>query len=242
MTAADIASALYGRRSGSSWVACCPAHEDHNPSLSIRDQDGHVLVHCHAGCEQTAVIDALRGRGLWQEQEQHSNRRIIAEYDYRSESGELLYQVVRFEPKGFAQRYPNGAGGWTWKKHQNQVLYHLPEVIEAPIVFVVEGERDVETLREYGFVATTNAGGAKAPWLDSYTEMLRGRECIIVPDNDAPGWEHAKRVARALLGQATEVIILNDIHRDGVKDITDWFRAGHSECELISLVESVYAG
>jgi hypothetical protein len=50
-------------------MARCPAHEDGSPSLSLTERDGRVLVHCHAGCEQTAVIDALRARGLWPERE-----------------------------------------------------------------------------------------------------------------------------------------------------------------------------
>ena len=68
MNAETIARALGGRRSGSNWMAPCPAHEDREPSLSIRDvDDGKVLVHCHAGCDQTLVIGELRSRGLWDE-------------------------------------------------------------------------------------------------------------------------------------------------------------------------------
>jgi hypothetical protein len=49
-------------------MARCPAHDDHTPSLSIRDGDGgKVLVRCHAGCNQQAVITAVRARGLWPE-------------------------------------------------------------------------------------------------------------------------------------------------------------------------------
>ncbi len=67
MSAATIAQALGGKKVGASWLAFCPAHEDRKkPSLALRDgDDGRILVHCHAGCEQTAVIDALRARGLW---------------------------------------------------------------------------------------------------------------------------------------------------------------------------------
>jgi hypothetical protein len=44
----------------------CPAHEDQDPSLSIRDaDDGQILVHCHAGCDQSLVIGELRSRGFW---------------------------------------------------------------------------------------------------------------------------------------------------------------------------------
>ncbi len=68
-TAAEIAAGLpKARRNGKGWVACCPAHPDKHPSLSIDEtRDGKVLFHCHAGCSQDDVIDALRDRGLWQE-------------------------------------------------------------------------------------------------------------------------------------------------------------------------------
>ena len=59
MNADRIADGLKARRSGSGWVAKCPAHEDSNPSLSIGEKDGKVLVHCHAGCSQRDLIEAL---------------------------------------------------------------------------------------------------------------------------------------------------------------------------------------
>jgi len=145
-------------------MAKCPAHDDSSPSLSITEKGGKVLVCCHAGCAQRDVIDVLKDRGLWQS-ERTEDPRIVATYDYTDEHGKLLYQVLRLEPKSFRQRRPDGCGGWIWKKGPHQVLYRLPEVLEAPIVFVTEGEKDVETLRDNGFCATTNAGGAKAPWL-----------------------------------------------------------------------------
>ena len=86
-----------------------------------------------------------------------------------------------------------------------QILYRLREVLESPVVFLVEGERDVETLRSWGFVATTNAGGASAPWLPGYTEALYGREVIVIPDADSPGRERAKRIIRAILGHAARI-------------------------------------
>jgi len=76
MTAEPIAKALGGRKAGSGWIARCPAHDDRNPSLSLSmGKDGKVLLHCHAGCDQAQVIDALRARGLWDRRERHSIRR-----------------------------------------------------------------------------------------------------------------------------------------------------------------------
>jgi hypothetical protein len=72
MKAETIARALGGRKASGGWMARCPAHDDQNPSLSIRDVDGNVLVRCHAGCEQAHVIAALRRRGLWAENRSRS--------------------------------------------------------------------------------------------------------------------------------------------------------------------------
>jgi putative DNA primase/helicase len=67
MTAETTAKALGGRKAGAEWMARCPAHEDREPSLSIKDTDGgKVLVRCHAGCDQKKVIAALKARGIWQ--------------------------------------------------------------------------------------------------------------------------------------------------------------------------------
>ncbi|MEQ9335158.1 toprim domain-containing protein [Thalassobaculum sp.] len=66
MNAASLAAALGGHKAGCGWIARCPAHEDRTPSLSIRDaDDGNLLVHCHAGCDQGRVIECLRSRELW---------------------------------------------------------------------------------------------------------------------------------------------------------------------------------
>jgi hypothetical protein len=66
-------------------------------------------VHCHAGCNQDRVIDALKAKGLWPEQEQSDV--IEASYDYTDERGRLLYQIVHKPGKKFLERY-HGCGGW----------------------------------------------------------------------------------------------------------------------------------
>lgn len=61
-----ITDALGGTWRGSYGSARCPSHDDRRPSLSVKDAgDDKVLVRCHAGCAQDAIIDALRERGLW---------------------------------------------------------------------------------------------------------------------------------------------------------------------------------
>jgi putative DNA primase/helicase len=75
MNAETIAKALGGRKAGATWMACCPAHDDHAPSLSIADTKcGKVLVRCHAGCDQRDVIAALRACGAWEAAARYDGR------------------------------------------------------------------------------------------------------------------------------------------------------------------------
>ena len=73
MTVDAIARELGGKKIGSRWMAPCPAHDDNNPSLSISECGGKLLVHCFTGCPQRTVIDALRARGLWEEKRASSS-------------------------------------------------------------------------------------------------------------------------------------------------------------------------
>jgi hypothetical protein len=124
-------------------------------------------------------IQWLRDRRLI-EDPQHSNGggngdggcfNIIATYDYTDETGALLFQVCRLVPKDFRQRRPDRKGGWAWKLGDTRrVLYRLPELCEAIAqrrpIYIVEGEKDVESLRKLGLVATCNvsqSGGQGAP-------------------------------------------------------------------------------
>ena len=115
--------------------------------------------------------------------------KIIETYPYRDERGELLFEAVRFEPKGFMQRRSDGNGGWLYKLGDvRRVLYRLPELLASAKsgkpVFIVEGEKDVETLRENGFVSTCNPMGA-GKWRDEYSEDLKGRSVFVfIADKD----------------------------------------------------------
>jgi hypothetical protein len=164
----------------------------------------------------------------------------VTVYPYHDEHGVVLYEMLRFErhidgrkEKKLRPRLPGasrlGIGD------VRRVLYRLPEVQASPLVFVVEGEKDVETLRAHGFVATCNVFGAKK-WQRGYADALAGREVIIWPDADGPGIEHAHMVAESLYGRASKLSVL-EIGGAGIKDATDWFNAGHSKVELIDLID-----
>lgn len=163
---------------------------------------------------------------------------IAATYGYRDENGELLYEVVRFEPKDFRQRRPDGNGGWfPILGDVRRVLYMLPELLaadpKAP-VFICEGEKDVDRLRELGLVATTNAGGA-GKWRAEYGEALRGRAVAILPDNDDPGRKHAAAVRLALEGVAASARVLDLPSLPAKGDVSDWLANGGTAAELLAL-------
>jgi hypothetical protein len=134
--------------------------------------------------------------------------KIVALYDYRDEAGTLLFQVERLEPKAFRQRRQDGKGGWLYNVNGvRRVFYRLPELLAAPadvLVFIVEGEKDVEALRALGLVATCNPGGA-GKWRADYNEHLRGRHVVVIPDADEPGRRHADDAVRNLLPVAASV-------------------------------------
>jgi hypothetical protein len=69
----------------------------------------------------------------------------IASYDYCDEHGVLLFQALRYHPKGFKQRRPvPGSDDWVWNlQGVRRVLYRLPEVRraidEGRLIYLVEG-------------------------------------------------------------------------------------------------------
>jgi DNA primase len=76
--------------------------------------------------------------------------------------------------------------------------------------------------------------------LFEYTKTLAGREVILIPDNDAPGWNRTAAIADVLLGVAARIRLL--LLPPDIKDVSDWFAAGHSECELIEMLETTHVG
>ena len=167
--------------------------------------------------------------------------KIETTYAYEDEKGQLLFEVVRFDPKDFRQRKPNGKGGWTWSvKDVRQIPYRLQQLLDAPpeqTVFVVEGEKDVLRLESLGLVATCNAGGA-GKWPKALSEHFAGRRVVILADNDEPGRKHADKVAASMSPEThTSVLCLPNLPPKG--DVSDWLDAGGIAEELLKLVDAL---
>lgn len=231
-SASEIAAALGGHKSGDEFLAKCPAHDDRNPSLTIKSVGGMVLVNCHAGCSQEAVIEALRSRGLW-----HSNGHavggmtalprtgVLAEHgqlgrptdtwDYYDACGKHVLRTCRWDKDGGKEIRPLSLvnGRWEWKHADGpRPLYHLPELMrdERSRVLVVEGEKTADRAASLlpGLVVTTWAGGAKAAAKSDW-RALSHRDVTLLPDHDAAGAAAMDEVGKILGKLACTVRRLN---------------------------------
>ena len=153
---------------------------------------------------------------------------------------------MRFAPKKFAQRRPDGNGGWSWKLGKVQrTLYRLPALLEAVAneqpVFIAEGEKAVDALAKLGVPATCSPHGA-GKWRDAYSAHLKDAKVIILPDADDPGRHHAEQVAKSLRGVASSVKVLALPGLPEGGDVYDWLSTGGGTAEkLWTLVEALGA-
>jgi hypothetical protein len=160
-----------------------------------------------------------------------SDGRIVDSYDYTDAHGELLYQVVRFEPKDFRQRRPDGNGSWIANLDGvERVPFNLKALADpndqSPIVFFFEGEKDALRGKSLGLVATTISGGTK--WSQQLAKYFAGREVAVIPDHDEAGRYKAWECANALHGIATSIRVVKLpglSGRPGNKDFSDWLDA-----------------
>lgn len=189
-------------------------------------------------------------------------RKLVAHFTYTDEQGKPLYRVFRYDPKDFLQgRYepggkpPKHLDHPDWANYRaglncvRRVLYRLPEVANEPDknrpVFVVEGEGKVEMLREMGFLATCNVGGAGMGWVDCYSDPekqdqcyscpLAGRNVIVLPDNNPPGFRHANGVVGSLVRHAAKTVRYATLPVKENEDVGDWVRAGGTRDDLIQV-------
>jgi hypothetical protein len=229
------------------YSALCPAHDDHNRSLSIGQDNGKLLIKCFAGCE---VVDILKPLGLDISDLFLSNnsvpqrkppKTLEATFSYESEKGKESYQIRRYEPKDFrAYRLENGKYVPGLGKQQ-PILYKLPQIKDSiqqgQTIYIPEGEGKVDLLISIGLAATTSPFGAgRGKWHPEYSDCLIGADVVILPDNDTPGQSFANEKANALLAKAKTVKLLQLPNLPPKGDIKDWVNNGGTAAELEALV------
>lgn len=239
MTIDDIVAKLNGaKKTRQGWIARCPAHDDATASLSVSSGSKQsIVLHCHAGCDLSDVLEAAGlSRSDLRQNGQH-RRVVVKRYVYHDANGDPVLRVCRTEPKGFYQQHLSG-GRWINGRGKIALIpYCLPSVIGASDVYIVEGEKDADALSRLGVVATCNPGGA-GKWPRDWSRYLERKHVVIIPDNDAPGRNHALDVASKLLGSAASIKIIDLPGVADHGDVSDWIDAGGTRHELESLASS----
>lgn len=227
----------------------CPAHRGEDLNCHVfTGTDGGALAHCHSHDCAFPDIKAALGLDTPRKRSERATApkpSIVATYDYRTATGDLAYQTVRYEPgkdgkdKSFAQRRPDGNGGWVWNLQGVDPLpYRLPELVASTdIVLVVEGEKDVDNLRALGFTATCNHGGA-GKWTATHAAYLASRDVAILPDNDDAGLKHASKVVDTLRSVAASIRLVTLPNLPEKGDVSDWLPWGGTADQLRAMIET----
>jgi hypothetical protein len=267
MDTETIAKALgNAKQVNGNWLASCPVaghgrgNGDRNPSLSIKEDNGKLLFHCHGGCDQHSVFDAVRERNLLPAlQRQEYSLQLIKgelmtmpqlenEWEYKDEQGETLFVKRRFKTntekgKTYSLHKVDAAGRRQGSMTGARIVpYRLPELLNAKeagrAIYLVEGEKAADALVSIGAIATTSHAGA-GHWPADITQYFTGAVVIVVPDCDAPGWKYAKRVVEALLPVAKAIRVLDFNLPELGDDAYEWVADGGDRARLAELAKAL---
>jgi hypothetical protein len=238
-------------------LAVCPFHDENKPSFHVtQSEDGNWRWKCF-GCGKSG--DYIDFRRQWDNVNFHDALRLICSeehidldvgdpatkpvdsavtFTYTDAGGNPLYRLKKYPPKKFYfERYAQGQ----WLPGLNGVsrtLYNLPALLNAKEVFLLEGEKDCETLKSLGFVATTM--GSKNSWKHEFASHLKGKDvCVCL---DVGNESDAERIAKDIESVASSVRILRLTGLDQKEqDITDWFKLmnGKSDGEKSEVLRHV---
>jgi hypothetical protein len=251
-----IPASSRGKTKGDEFWCCNPTRSDKSPdSFSINTRTGlfHDFVDQQGGdivrlwqqvkgfADDTAALFDI-ARFLRVQERNHKaessakkpNPKIVATYGYTDITGTLLYQAVRYDPKDFRQRRPDGKGGWTWSLGDKRVIYRWPEVEKYPdaSVFLCEGEKDADRVASLDHCATTIAGDGK--WTVDCVNALASRNVFILEDNDVAGRKKSLAATTALHGVASSIRIVRLPGLPEKGDVSDWLNADAANAGLLA--------
>ncbi len=187
-----------------------------------------MLLHCFAGCK---IDDILKSAKLTFA-DLFPDKPPVAIYQYRNEDGGFAYEKLKYrKPDGgktFIQRRLANDSITYDLKNVRRVPYNYPTVLQAikqeATVLFVEGEKDAETARILGFVATTMGGASD--WKDEWKVFFKNARIVQIPDKDDTGMKLAQVATKSMteVCKSLKVAIL-----PSGKDLTDWVELGNQD-------------
>lgn len=206
------------------YMAKCPCHNDNQQSLSITENNDRILINCFTGCRTQDIVQTA---GLQMKDLFNTPAKSVTR---KPESVEYMYtdtlKKVRFYKwnknqgtyqKCFCWKHKDNSGQWKTGTGKNKVpLYnqHKLSATAGNTVYIVEGEKDVETMSKLNFIAVSAPNGAskgavEKKWNTTYNPLFKGLSVAIIPDNDESGIKFAEAVATQLLPFTESVKIIN---------------------------------
>ena len=158
---------------------------------------------------------------------------IVARYPYHNEHGSVFYIKERYDGQkgkksfGFVSLDSNG-NLQTGMGQNKPLLYRLPEVLlalkEKKTIYLVEGEKDADTLHNHKLVATT--AHSTLYWDDTYTDILNNTDVVVVYDYDKTGIKRRDKLCDKLFGNVRRLRVVElpglEYRESHGQDITDW--------------------
>lgn len=216
--------------------------DEKEPSLYITEKpDGTILMCDHGGGDTKAILAAigLTMRTLFPNGGSEGSgpkvpapsRKVAAIYKYLDKNGELVAEKVRYTNKTFFWRSKKPDGSYDYHKLESVPLYNGAVLEKAEAVFLVEGEKDVDTLTKHGLPAVSLPNGAH--WENEYVAYFSDKVIIILPDNDDTGRDYAKAALKALkpTNYNTGIMQLNNLWPEIPEkgDVSDYIAAKGEE-------------
>lgn len=213
-------------------MTLCPFHDDHVESMNVSQKSGSWVWYCHACKTGGGIIEYVMGKYDLSKQdsvqklkehfgitETHGRKKAIAKYAYVDEDGCELFIKERYIPKGFHCKRKTENGYVYNLNGVRRILYNLPAVIASAGVWIVEGEKDADTLEGLGLTATSAPFGV-GDWLPEFTKHFKDKEVAICLDKGCEDISKERAVDLVKVAKSVKIVELPGLENG--QDITDW--------------------
>jgi Toprim domain len=220
MSAARIAEQLAGRQvteRGGNYLVPCPAHDDSSPSLSLRDGERGIYVHCFAGCRPADIYAAIRRKDrnlLAPGDTAPEPVKGTAEYERRQgEKATWLWSQRRPIAGSIAERYLREARGYhgpppatlgflpARKREHHPAMIAAFALTDEPEPGVLAAPRDVNAVH-LTLLQADGAGKADVKPDKLIIGRPLKRPIVLAPANDLLGLAITEGIEDALTAHA----------------------------------------